>query len=296
MLYPLSYEGGGPRLPATPAPVVGENGSMDPSRRISLFGISIDNLTMAEAVADVIERAREQRRTVVSFVNAHCVNIAWNDPAYLAALRSGDRTYADGSGMRLAGRLLGQPLRDNVNGTDMFPALVSATAGTGLRLYLLGARPGVADAVAEWIHDTSPATVVAGTDHGYHGADGHDGVIDRIRAARADLLFVAMGVPDQDEWLVEHLESTGATVGLGIGGLFDMVSGRIPRAPRWMRRLGVEWVWRLAKEPRRMWQRYLVGNVVFVGHALHQRLFGLPGRLRPPPESVPPSAGRRGCR
>lgn len=273
----------------------GAPGSAD-SPSVSLFGIAIDNLTMDQAVADVVARARERQRTVVSFVNAHCVNVAWKDPLYLDALRAGDRTYADGSGMRLAGRVLDRPLRDNVNGTDMFPALVSAVAGTGLRIYLLGARPGIAAAVADWIHDTSPSTVVAGTDHGYHGADGHDGVIERIRAAEPDLLFVAMGVPDQDEWLVEHLEATGAIVGIGVGGLFDMVSGRIPRAPEWMRRLGIEWVWRLAKEPDRMWQRYLVGNVVFVIHTLHERLFGLPARLRPPPEPVPPSAGPAGCR
>jgi N-acetylglucosaminyldiphosphoundecaprenol N-acetyl-beta-D-mannosaminyltransferase len=265
---------------------------MCPVPRVSLFGISIHNLTMAEAVDDVVDRAREHRRTVVSFVNAHCVNIAWNDPAYREALRSGDLTFADGSGMRLAGRLLRRPLRDNVNGTDMFPALVSATAGTGLRLYLLGARPGVADGVADWIRATSPSTVVAGADHGYHGVDGHDALVERIRSARPDILFVAMGVPGQEEWLVAHLEATGAPVGIGVGGLFDMVSGRIPRAPAWMRRFGIEWIWRLAKEPGRMWQRYLVGNVVFVVHALHERLLGLPARLRP----FPPSADPRGCR
>ncbi len=265
---------------------------MCPVPRVSLFGISIDNLTMAEAVDDVVDRARDGRRTVVSFVNAHCANIAWNDPVYLEALRAGDLTFADGSGMRLAGRLLDRPVQDNVNGTDMFPALVSATAGTGLRLFLLGARPGIADAVADWIRETSPSTVVAGAEHGYHGADGQDALLERIRLARPDILFVAMGVPEQEEWLVEHLEATGATVGIGVGGLFDMVSGRIPRAPTWMRRVGIEWIWRLAKEPGRMWQRYLVGNVVFVVHAMRERLLGLPDRLR----SFPPSAGPPGCR
>ena len=178
--------------------------------------------------------------------------------------------------MRLAGRLLGRPLRDNVNGTDLFPELVRVAPEAGLKLYLLGARPGVADAVAEWIRATSPATIVAGTDHGYHGADEQDAVVARIGETRPDILLVAMGVPAQEEWLDDHLEATGATIGIGVGGLFDMVSGRIPRAPMWMRRVGIEWIWRLAKEPRRMRHRYLVGNVAFVAHALRERLFGLP--------------------
>ena len=257
-------------------------GRSDVPPRITLFGISLDNLTMDEAVSELVGRALQHRRTLVSFVNAYCVNVAWNDEAYRETLRSSDLTFADGSGMRLTGRLLDQPLRDNVNGTDLFPALVAAVATTDLRLYLLGARPGVADSVADWIGTTAPSTVVAGTDHGYHGPDEHAAVLERIRAARPDILFVAMGVPGQEEWLAAHLDATGATVGIGVGGLFDMVSGRIPRAPAWMRRLGIEWTWRLAKEPRRMWQRYLVGNVVFVGHALRERFLGLPARLRPP--------------
>ncbi len=249
--------------------------------RVSLLGIPLDNLTMPEAVAEVVERTRERRRTVVTFVNAHCANVAWKDPAYLATLRSSDLTFADGSGMRLAGRLLGRQLRDNVNGTDMFPELVRVAPETGMKLYLLGARPGVTDAVAEWVRATSPETIVVGTDHGYHGPDEQDAVVARIREARPDILFVAMGVPAQEDWLDAHLDATGATVGIGVGGLFDMVSGRIPRAPVWMRDLGIEWTWRLAKEPGRMWQRYLVGNVVFVAHVLRERIGGLPARLRP---------------
>jgi len=249
--------------------------------RVSLLGIPLDNLTMPEAVAQVVERTRDGRRTVVTFVNAHCVNVAWKDPAYLATLRSSDLTFADGSGMRLAGRLLGRPLRDNVNGTDMFPELVRVAPETGMKLYLLGAQPGVTDAVAERVRATSPATIVVGTDHGYHSADDQDAVVARIRKAGPDVLLVAMGVPAQEEWLDTHLEATGATVGIGIGGLFDMVSGRIPRAPVWMRNLGIEWIWRLAKEPGRMWQRYLVGNVVFVAHTLRERFLGLPAGVRP---------------
>ena len=201
-------------------------------------------------------------------MNADCVNIAASDETYRNRLAAMDWVFVDGIGMRIAGRLLNQPVRGNVNGTDLLPRLCAALATHGRSLYLLGGRPGVAEAAADWARTRYPGLRIAGTRHGYFGADDTDSVVAEIHATRPDVLLVAMGVPIQEAWMERHASATGATVTLGVGGLFDFYSGRIPRAPVWMREIGLEWVYRLMQEPGRMWRRYVIGNPLFLRRAL----------------------------
>ena len=177
-----------------------------------------------------------------------------------------------GFGMRIAGRLLNQPVRDNVNGTDLFPRLCAALSLHGRSVYLLGGRPGIAKAAADWAKTHYPLLRIAGAHDGYFGADQTGQVVADIRRSRADVLLVAMGVPVQEGWIDRNSASTGATVTIGVGGLFDYYSGRIPRAPAWMRRCGLEWTFRLIQEPGRLWRRYLVGNLVFLARIGRDRL------------------------
>lgn len=240
--------------------------------RIELCGLPVDNVTMAEAVDALEERLWSRRRTQVFFLNADCVNISDRDQSYREVVRRGDLVFADGSGMRLAGKLLGRPVVDNVNGTDLFPRLCERLAKTGHRVFLLGARPGVAESVRERMTHDHPGLEVCGVHHGYFPKDRSHQVIQRIRDSRADVVLVAFGAPLQEKWIAEHIDATGATVVLGVGGLFDFASGRMPRAPMWMRRMGLEWVYRFWREPRRMWRRYWVGNFVFVARVLRRAL------------------------
>jgi N-acetylglucosaminyldiphosphoundecaprenol N-acetyl-beta-D-mannosaminyltransferase len=143
--------------------------------------------------------------------------------------------------------------------------------GTGRRVFLLGARPGVPELVADWVAKNAPGVELAGLRNGYFTEEETDSVIGQIRDARTDLLLVAFGAPRQELWLANRLTETGAKVGIGVGGLFDFYSGRIPRAPAWMREIGMEWFFRFLQEPRRMWRRYFVGNVVFLWHAWRRR-------------------------
>jgi N-acetylglucosaminyldiphosphoundecaprenol N-acetyl-beta-D-mannosaminyltransferase len=242
---------------------------MDP--RVSMLGVSIDNLTMDEALDTIGGWLDTKKRHQVAFVNADCLNIAWRNLAYRHVLAGAALTLGDGIGLKIGGALLGRPIRQNVNGTDLFPRLCELASRTQARIFLLGARPEVVDGVRDWIAARHGAAVVCGTQHGYFDAADEPAVLERIRASRADILLVALGAPRQDQWLAAHLAATGATVGIGVGGLFDFYSGRIPRAPMWMREIGLEWAFRLYQEPRRMWRRYLVGNVQFVTRVLRER-------------------------
>ncbi|MCC7386909.1 MAG: WecB/TagA/CpsF family glycosyltransferase [Deltaproteobacteria bacterium] len=238
---------------------------------VHILGVRIDNLTMEEALARILERVAEKRATQVSFVNADCLNIASRDPAYRAALAKSDLVFPDGSGCRLAGSVLGSPVRDNVNGTDLFPLLLDRLRPVRARIFLLGARPGVAEIVAEWIRSRHPELTVVGAEHGYFDAREEPAIADRIRSSHADVLLVAFGVPRQELWIQKLLSGEQTCVALGVGGLFDFFSGRIPRAPAWLRSLGLEWTYRLAQEPRRMWRRYLIGNFTFMSRVLAER-------------------------
>ena len=239
-----------------------------------ISGIRLVNLSMENLLDATLAALGLGVRTRIAFVNPDCVNIAARDAGYRRALGNSDWVCADGIGMKIAGTLLGQPIRQNLNGTDLFPRLCAALAASGHSLYLLGARPGVAAAAAQWAVERYPGLRIAGTRSGYFSAAEEDAVLAGIRAARADVLLVAMGAPRQELWLERNLEASGAIVGMGVGGLFDFYSGRIPRAPLWLREIGGEWIYRLIQEPGRMWRRYLVGNWVFLFRIIADRLAG----------------------
>lgn len=231
---------------------------------LEMFDLGLLNLDRDESLAAIEAALAARQPTRIAFVNADCVNLAARDPEYKRQLDRMDWVFIDGIGMRIAGRVFRQPVRDNVNGTDLFPPLCAALAHNGRRLFLLGARPGVAAAAAEWAAARYPGLVIAGCRDGYFGAEEDGAVVAAIRESRADVVLVALGAPRQESWIDRHAEATGTTVVIGVGGLFDYYSGRIPRAPLWMRKSGLEWLFRLIQEPARLWRRYLVGNVVFL--------------------------------
>lgn len=238
-------------------------------RKIRLTNLAMDDVLNALHAA-IVKRVA----TRVAFVNADCVNIAARNPGYLADLQAMDWVFADGIGVKLAGQLLQQPVRANVNGTDLFPRLCEEMARERRRLFLLGAAPGVAQAAGDWVLSTYPGLVLAGTHHGYGPADELPTLLECIRLAQADVLLVGMGAPRQERWIQAHAAATGATVVMGVGGLFDYYAGNIPRAPLWMRHSGLEWLFRLLQEPRRLARRYLIGNWVFMMRVIGDRLRG----------------------
>ncbi len=242
--------------------------------RVKLFDLPIANVSLQYAVRDLINCARMNRRTRVAFINAHVINSAAIVPAYARILAGADRNYADGSGMALAARLRGAGLVDNVNGTDMFPLLCAAAAEAGLTIFLLGGKPGVAEAAARTVRAMGYGSVIAGVHHGYIMNDDAEqkAAIDAVNISDASILLVGMGTPIQDIWIANNFPHIKTPVVVGVGGLFDFFAGKVSRAPLFLRSVGLEWTWRLAQEPGRMWKRYLVGNVAFVGRAIIQAM------------------------
>lgn len=260
---------------------------------LNIFGIPIVNTTMDEAVEWVIARARGNGKHLMAFVNPDCLNIAWGNADYRSLLRRADRVIPDGIGIHLGSRMLGQALRANVNGTDLFPRLCEVAAREGVPMYLLGAKPGVARAAADAMIGRYPDLTIAGARDGYFRPEEEAAVVAAINGSGARILLVALGVPRQELWLERWREELAPPVGMGVGGLFDFYSGRLPRAPVWMREIGLEWAFRLLQEPGRLWRRYLIGNPLFLlrvrRQARHPEAFPLPAGSERPPLLAPDS-------
>ena len=227
-----------------------------------VLGYQIDNLNTREAISRVLAPGRHK----VAFLNAHCANVAARNDHYAAALERAEMVLADGIGVAMAARMKGTRIRENLNGTDFVPWLLTAAAKRGQSVYLLGGKPGTAERAAAALCRQIPGLRIAGTRDGYSGAEDRAAIMD-INASGADILLVAMGVPLQELWVDRNFDALKARVCLSVGGLFDFLAGNVSRAPEWVRRAQSEWVWRLLMEPRRMAKRYLIGNLTFLARA-----------------------------
>jgi exopolysaccharide biosynthesis WecB/TagA/CpsF family protein len=229
-----------------------------------VLDVEVDRLTSIEALGRIDELVAGAGPAACFFVNAHTLNLAARDPAFREVLATAALVLNDGAGLAIAGRVLGQPFPENLNGSDFMPRVLEHASVRGWRVFLLGGREGVAADAAASLTGLLPALRICGTRAGHFPDPDSASVAAEIRATEPDLLLVAMGNPRQELWLSEWLLATGASVGFGVGGFLDFQSGRVPRAPRWMNRAGLEWVFRLIQEPRRLARRYLVGNPVFL--------------------------------
>jgi N-acetylglucosaminyldiphosphoundecaprenol N-acetyl-beta-D-mannosaminyltransferase len=210
------------------------------------------------------EAAAVRRPLTITYLNAHCSNLAARDAEYRAILGRCDLVYADGQAVVWAARRLGAPVPERVNAGDFILDFCRACARKGLRLYLLGCEGGLAEKAARCWQTSVPGLAIAGTHHGFFDEPEEEAVAQAIRAARPDVLLVGMSAPRQEKWMARWAPSLGVPVVWCVGALFEYSSGARRRAPRWLRRAGLEWLFRLALEPGRLWRRYLLGNLVFL--------------------------------
>ncbi|HLZ23843.1 MAG TPA: WecB/TagA/CpsF family glycosyltransferase [Ktedonobacterales bacterium] len=262
------------------------------SVRASLLGLSVDEMSQTEAVETICGIWRRGAKSRVFFVNAHCVNSAFAHPEYTQSLSQAEFVLPDGSGVLLASKILRLPIRHNLNGTDLTPLICQVAAEDGRSVFLLGAQPGVADQAAKTLVERFPTLRIAGVQHGFFAPEDSAEIVARINAAQPDVLLVALGVPTQEIWITEHFADLSVPVCLAVGALFDFLSNNVPRAPKLFRRLGIEWLFRLVREPRRLWRRYLIGNTMFMSRVFAARM-GLtvapvqrPGAVRVPDSGI----------
>lgn len=238
-----------------------------------MLGTLVDDVTLDEAAERIVGWVQEHRRNPaaparrVVTANPEYVMAARRDPVFLTLVNSADMVTPDGIGLIGAGRVLGQPFRGRATGVALAEKLF---AEPGLRLFLLGAGPGVAEEAAERLRQQYPAIEIVGTWAGEAGPEGDLETGRRIRQAGAEVVLVAYGMVKQDWWALRNIDRSGASVVLGVGGVLDYKAGRVPLAPLRIRQLGLEWAYRLYKEPWR-WRRQLA-LPRFVAAVARQRL------------------------
>lgn len=238
---------------------------------LEILGVRVARLTRAEALERIEELYAVPGASAVAYVNAHTLNLAHEDPDYRIVLDRAALVLNDGAGMAIAARMKTSPFPENLNGSDLNPMIIERAARRGWPVYFLGARDGVAQRAAAALRKRFPDLEMAGVHHGFFPEIGSAAIAERIRSSGAGLLMVAMGNPRQELWLADHLPATGASVGIGVGAFFDFSAGEVPRAPAWMNRAGIEWMYRLGREPRRLFGRYVVGNPKFLWRAWRDR-------------------------
>ena len=234
-------------------------------------------LTVEELHVEIGRLVRDGKRGLVLNVNAHCLNLCYEDPKLRDFLNGAEVVFCDGAGVRLAASILSRRIPERITYAEWAWRLAAFAAAQGFSLYFLGGRPGVAREAARRLIESFPDLKIVGVRHGYFdhsaGSAENEAVVAEINAAAPDILLVGLGMPLQERWLMENRERIGAGVVLTGGAVFDYVSGGLRRGPRLLTDNGFEWLARLFVEPRRLWRRYLVGNPLFLLRVLKQRRY-----------------------
>lgn len=220
-------------------------------KTIEILGIPVDNITMSEAVEKVGSFIKEGGIHTIFTPNAEIMMAAHREPELARILTGADMLTADGAGVVLASKILNRPLPEKVSGFDLVKKLFETYAKDGIRCFIFGSKPGVAEAAAARISNDYPGIVVAGCRNGYFTDKEDAGIVDVINEAKADILIVALGAPKQEKWINSHLDRLNCKVCIGVGGAIDVFSGNTKLAPDFFRRNGLEWFYRLCKEPKR---------------------------------------------
>lgn len=243
-----------------------------PYPTIEVLGLPVTKLTPEAALAQIERICEQEAPALIAYANAHTLNLTVEDPGYRDVLTRAAIVLNDGAGISLAARIQGDRFPANLNGSDLNPEILGLAATRGWPVFFLGAKRGVAERAAGAMRSRYPLLQVVGCRDGYWAPAETPEVVDMIRASGATVVMAALGNPLQEKWLAEHLPGTGARLGVGVGAFFDFAAGEVARAPAWMNRWGIEWVFRLTREPKRLWKRYIVGNPLFLVRVLKARL------------------------
>lgn len=221
---------------------------------VDVLGVRVDNVSMEQACAAVAGFIEEPRCHQIATVNPEFILLARRNPEFARVLGESDLNLPDGENLVRAARLLGYSLQERVAGSDLIWRIASLASEKGWKLFLLGAGEGVGAAAAEKLRANYPTIQIAGVWSGSPGERDEVDQVNRVNSSRAEILLVAYGAPAQDLWIGRNRKRLQPRVAMGVGGAFDFIAGRVPRAPVWMQRAGLEWFFRLVRQPWR-WRR-----------------------------------------
>lgn len=243
---------------------------------INILGVQVHPLTVDQLHEELAQLIETDAHAEVLHVNVHGMNLSADNPWLRDYLNQAEIVFCDGAGIILGARILGQHIPERITYADWMWQLAEFAAARGYSFYFLGAKPGIAQTAADRMIAHFPELKIAGVRDGYFNKDnGHpdnEAVLADINAARPNILIVGMGMPMQERWLLDNWNRIDANIALTGGAVFDYISGDLKRAPTWMTDNGLEWLGRLLIEPRRLWQRYIVGNPVFLARVIRERL------------------------
>jgi N-acetylglucosaminyldiphosphoundecaprenol N-acetyl-beta-D-mannosaminyltransferase len=240
------------------------------THRIEMMGCNIDNLSMEETLGTIETFIADGKPHQHVVVNVDKLVKAAKNPELRRIINQCDLINVDGMPVVWASRLLGKPLKERVAGVDLFEHLMERAARKGWRVFLLGAKEEVVSNVDTLYRSKYPGLIIAGFRNGYWKADQESEVVAQIAQAKADILFVAISSPQKEEFLGQFQAQMKVPFAMGVGGTFDVAVGKVKRAPVWMQKAGLEWFYRFLQEPRRMFRRYFVEDMAFVGLFLRE--------------------------
>lgn len=244
-------------------------------KAIDFLGIKVSAITKEEMIDKILEFASTPldsetyltglmgRNKMITYLNAHCVNVSFADSEYREILKMQDLVYAGGKGVVWASRLFSKSLPERVNILDFFDRLVERIIEKKIKIYLLGGEPGVVQKTADKLKEKFSGLGIVGFHHGFFNGEEESEIIKEINFLKPHILMVGIGVPKQEKWIYRYLHELDINLCWAVGAAFDWLSGKHSRAPGWMVGCGLEWLHRFLQQPRRLWNRYLIGNPLF---------------------------------
>lgn len=243
---------------------------------ISVLGVKVNPITEVQLNREIARIITAGQKELVLNVNINAVNQALKHAFMKELLNRARIVFCDGYGVVMGVRILGGVIPERITYADWMWSLSALCQREGFSLYFLGAREGIAQQAAEKLRERYPSLKVVGIRNGYFARTGpeNNAVLEQINRSRPDILVLGLGMPEQERWLSDNWEKVDARIALTGGACFDFISGTVRRAPRWMADNGLEWLYRLILEPRRMFVRYVIGNPLFLIRVIHQRITG----------------------
>ncbi len=239
---------------------------------MNIAGVRVDDITWNELIEKIKDAVIKEELITISYLNIHVWNMAQKNENLKKFLEMADYVYCDGKGIQLGAKVLGRRIRERYTGAFFIDDFAEEASKHGWRIFVVGGKEGVAKKACEVLMEKFPGFQCSGFHHGYIKGMGEK-VIKLVNSSKPDILFVGMGTPLQEEFVLNYREKIDVPVVWCVGALFDFVAGVQPKPPEWMSRSGLEWLHRLLSNPKRLWKRYLIGNTIFLFEVAKERIF-----------------------